>query len=81
MKNKGNIRAQKKRRKERLKNRPPKSEEKVLLIDGNYSFYPVAFCSQYKAYLTCGLADTHRCQERECPKLKMIHEEAVHSPA
>jgi hypothetical protein len=72
---KGNRIAQRKRRKERLKNRPPKQEEKVLLIDGNYSFYPDAFCKYHGAYLTQGLIDTHRCLHRQCPRFRKVVED------
>lgn len=75
---KGNIKAQRKRRKERLKNRPPKAEELFLLIDGNYSFYPVAFCKYHGAYMTQGLCDIHRCEKRKCPRFRKVnHNEEV----
>ena len=63
---KGNRKAQRKRRRERLKNLPPKQNEKFELIDGNYSYYPVAYCKCHGAYLTQGLIDTHRCSKRKC---------------
>ena len=62
----GNRIAQKKRKRERKKHLPPKQPEKVLLIDGNQSFYPVAYCAVHGAYLTEGLADTPRCVKRNC---------------
>jgi len=62
----GNRIAQKKRKRERKKHLPPKQPEKVVLIDGNQSFYPVAYCAVHGAYLTEGLADTHRCVKRNC---------------
>lgn len=71
---KGNRKAQKKRRHERLKNRPERLEEEYLLLDGNYSHYPVAYCRRKKAYLTQGLTDTHRCFERECMHLERLNE-------
>lgn len=72
-KGKGSIKAQHKRRKERLKNRPPKQDEKVLLIDGNFSFYPDGYCKYYGAFLTQGLIDTHRCLHRNCPRFKEVN--------
>jgi len=72
---KGNRKAQQKRRKERLKNLPPKQDEKCELIDGNYSYYPVAFCKCHNAFLTQGLIDTHRCDKRHCTGFrKVIHD-------
>lgn len=79
--NKGNRKAQRKRRKARLKTRPPKQEEKVLLIDGNYSYYPVAFCKFHKAFLTQGLMEVHRCPQRKCPRFrKVVQNEKVKNP-
>ena len=63
---KGNRKAQQRRRRERLKNLPPKQGMKHELIDGNYSFYPVAYCKCHSAFLTQGLIDTHRCEKRRC---------------
>lgn len=31
------------------------------MIDGNYTHYPVAFCTRYKGYVTKSMADVHRC--------------------
>ena len=61
-----------KRRKKRLKNLPPKAEAEVRLIDGNWSFYPVAYCKSHSGYLTQGLIDTHRCDERNCSGFKKV---------
>lgn len=63
---KGNKKAQNKRRRERRKHLPPKQPEKVVLIDGNLSYYPIAYCAVHGGYLTVGLADTHRCVKRKC---------------
>lgn len=72
---KGNRKAQRQRRKERLKNRPPKQEFKVELIDGNYSFYPEGFCKYHGAFLTQGLLDTHRCLQRKCPRFRKVEQD------
>jgi len=66
LKNKGNRKAQRKRRKERLKQHVPRKPEPHLLIDGNYSHYPVAYCHFHKAFMTLGLVETHRCKKRKC---------------
>lgn len=68
----GDVKAQRKRRRERMKDLPPKQAEKVLLYDGNLSYYPVAYCKIHGAYLTQGLVDTHRCQHRECQGLEWL---------
>nr|DAE54313.1 MAG TPA: hypothetical protein [Caudoviricetes sp.] len=68
--NKGNRKAQRERRYERRKLRPKRQEEKHVLIDGNYSFYPAAYCKHYQAWLTVGLLETHRCAERQCGRLE-----------
>ena len=69
---KGNRDAQKKRRKERLKNRPPKQDQRFLLIDGNWSHYPEGFCVYHCAFMTQGLLDTHRCVQRKCQKFRKV---------
>lgn len=61
----GNKRAQRKRRKQNLKGLA-RSPDAVELIDGNYSYYAVAYCERKQAYLTKGLVDTHKCKERKC---------------
>ena len=71
-KGKGNVKAQRKRRKQRLKRLPPRWNNEVLLIDGNFSFYPVAYCLYHKAFMTHGLVDTHRCEQRNCPRLRKV---------
>lgn len=68
----GNVKAQKERRRARLKNRPHKQAEKVQLYDGNMSYYPAAYCKIHGAYLTQGLIDTHRCAHRQCRGLEWI---------
>ncbi len=68
--NKGNRKAQRKRRYERRKNLPPRQPEKVELIDGNFSHYPVAYCNYHGAYMTQGLVDAHRCIYRKCKRLE-----------
>lgn len=46
---KGNRKAQRERRYERRKQRPERQKEKHILIDGNYSFFPAAYCKHYQA--------------------------------
>jgi hypothetical protein len=66
---KGNRKAQRERRYERRKLRPVRQKEKHILIDGNFSFHPVAYCEHYHAFLTVGLMEVHRCAERHCGRL------------
>ena len=39
-------------------------------IDGNWTKHPVAFCVRKKGVLTKGLMKTHKCEERNCPRLR-----------
>jgi len=64
--NKGDRKAQRKRQRERRKHLPQKQTQKVMLIDGNLSYYPIAYCRVHGGYLTEGLIDTHRCTKRKC---------------
>ena len=61
----GNVREQRKRRKEMMKI-VPRQEIAYELIDGNYSHYPVGFCKSRKAWLTLGLINTHKCVVQDC---------------
>ena len=71
-KSKGNIKMQRKRRRARQKHLPNKERDPYEVTDGNLTYYPVAYCGHYKAYLSQGLKDTHRCSERECCHYKVI---------
>jgi len=72
----GRVKEQKQRRKQRIHDHPVKAVNyPVELIDGNYSRFPVCFCNYYNAYLTLGLFNVHRCDQRNCDKLVKIHEE------
>lgn len=70
----GNRKRQQQRRRERSKRLPPNQEDKFLLIDGNFSYYPVAECGYHGGYLTLGLAEIHRCRERHCPRYKVMYD-------
>lgn len=74
-KHKGNYKAQRKRRRKRLKNSVVKKEKNYELIDGNISFRAVAECKHYNGYLTEGLIETHRCRERNCSALIIFDSE------
>jgi hypothetical protein len=39
-------------------------------IDGNMTYYPVAYCQYHDGVLTKGLMHTHRCHERHCKRLQ-----------
>ena len=65
-----------------MKQRPDGLKKKVQLLDGNWSFYPVAYCTHHGGYLTQGLVDTHRCDKRQCSRYKVIeHEKSLYSPS
>lgn len=68
----GNVKAQRKRRKKNLQGlaRTPTAYK---CIDGNYSYYTVAYCNRKCAYLTNGLIHTHRCIERKCEQYAEVY--------
>lgn len=76
-KNKGNKKRQRQRRRERMKNLPLRFSQKVQLIDGNFSYYPRAFCEYYDAFLTDGLINTHRCDKRHCKRYTNFNENEI----
>ena len=47
-----------------------RTEYEYLCIDGNWTYHPVAFCTRYKGVLTNGLMNTHKCEERNCIRLR-----------
>lgn len=69
-KGKGNRKAQNKRRKLRKKNQVPRTKYSYWCIDGNYTCYPVAYCTHYHGVLTQGLMDVHKCKKRGCFRLR-----------
>lgn len=70
---KGDRKAQEKRRRAR-RYKVKRTIYTYECIDGNFTFYPVAYCHRYGGVLTLGLMDTHRCRERQCFRL----EEDIH---
>lgn len=73
IKGRGNLKQQRKRRNKRNRHLPPKQSEQVELIDGNWTYYPVAKCMCHGGYyLTQGLMDTHRCIQRQCSGLRFL---------
>lgn len=67
----GNVKEQRKRRRKNVK-AVPRSPDLWELIDGNWSHYPYGYCSRKCAYLTKGLCDTHRCQQRNCNRFERL---------
>lgn len=45
---------------------PERLEEMVECIDGNKSYYPIAWCKSKKGWLTIGLETIHKCRKRQC---------------
>lgn len=74
MKGKGNRHRQNEKRKLRRKTGQKKLKQNVCLIDGNFSYYPSAFCVVHNGFLTKGLMDTHRCEKRNCDGLEVFDE-------
>lgn len=69
---KGNVKAQRKRRKRNLKGMP-RTPTPLECIDGNFSYYTTAYCRRKGAYLTQGLSSTHRCKERKCEQYEEVY--------
>lgn len=85
MKNsKGNRKAQIERRKKALRaiyeqykaSNPNVKAVKFQLIDGNMSYYPVAFCKYYEGYMTQGMVNCHRCHKRHCGNFVVVERDA-----
>ena len=76
-KGRGNLKEQRRRRKERLKQHGPRQEYEYELIDGNYSHYPVGYCKRHLGWLTLGLMNTHKCVVRGCVQLSPFEMDKV----
>lgn len=68
---KGDRKAQQQRRRKYNKN-IPSLPKKYMLIDGNYSNKPVAYCCRYHGYLTNNQMHLHKCVNRKCNKCKSL---------
>lgn len=65
---------QRRRRYYRRKIKIKKQDSPYELYDGNMSYYPYAYCTYRKAWLTYGLANTHRCKYKNCKHLEIMEE-------
>lgn len=55
----------KRKRKRRRKTKGVKRQQlQYQLIDGNMSYYPVAFCSRYDGWLTNAMIEVHGCRDK-----------------
>lgn len=70
-KGQGNVKEQRKRRK-RMKKAVARSPDEFLLIDGNWSHYPYAYCKRKDGYLTLGLVQLHHCDTRQCEQYERV---------
>lgn len=60
---------QKKRKKRPKAPRGKRTEWLYRCIDGNWTYYPAAYCKYHQGVLTEGLLQTHRCRQRQCKRL------------
>ena len=63
----GNIRAQRKRRRNNI-DASLYIEDEVRMIDGNYTHYSYAWCQYHQGWLTKGMAMTHGCERKVCAR-------------
>lgn len=71
MRERGNRKRQRERRKERAKSYPKVDQgTPEILIDGNISEYAVAYCKYHRGWLTYPLMNTHGCLAKECEQLE-----------
>lgn len=49
-----------------------KQKEFYQMIDGNFTYYPYAYCSHYEGYLTINMANCHRCEARHCRRFEKL---------
>lgn len=66
---KGDRKSQQRRRRRNNREVPHQMYD-FILIDGNISDQPYAYCCHYNGYLTRNQTICHRCVSRECPQYK-----------
>lgn len=71
VKGKGDRRAQQRRRRQNNKNTPI-LEDEYMLIDGNYSNRPIAYCCYHKGFMTNNQVILHNCTEKRCNQYKSV---------
>lgn len=59
----------KKRARERKSRLPPVERDYYQTVDGNFTRRPAAYCEHYRAWLTVGQMEVHRCEKRHCRRL------------
>ena len=50
---------QKRRYRRRIRHGIPKTKNLYFCIDGNFTYYPLAYCTYHHGVVTQGLMDTH----------------------
>jgi hypothetical protein len=63
-----NLKTKKKKRKDHHTGEK-RTKFQYQCIDGNWTYYPLAYCEYYDGVLTRGLMHTHRCRNRNCRRL------------
>lgn len=79
---KGNVERQRQKRRQRRKNLPARQSQAHQLIDNNWTHYPCAYCERHGGWLTQGLIETHRCEQRHCKCLNKtyLNERGTNTP-
>lgn len=50
----------------------PKQKELYCMIDGNYTYYPYAYCYYYQGFLTKNMQERHSCSKKNCHNFKIL---------
>lgn len=59
-------RAEQQHRRRKNNRTSPKREELFLMIDGNYTHQPAAYCTYHKGFLTGNMEQRHGCMKKNC---------------
>lgn len=55
------------RRFRRLNKHIKRRDVSYEMIDGNFTYYPYAYCTNYQGFLTIMMETTHSCEGKNCP--------------
>ena len=73
---KGNIKAQRHRRRHNNKD-VKRYDQPFDLIDDNITYQPYGYCRYYRGYLTRNMSILHKCEEKKCQNFELFDEDKI----
>jgi hypothetical protein len=70
-------RAEQRKRRKRNNKDVERQKEEYVMIDGNITHYPYAYCRWHKGYMTKNMMKRHGCDEKCCQRLETLGTDKV----